>query len=768
MESVTKEVLFLLLLIFHHILIKSNSLVEENSVGCDRLRPETRSNKLKQRLDGKRIIHFGLMLSFPDPKGRSSFASSFDDGHDIAPAVYLAVKQVNNQTDLLKEYDIKILRLDGGCDVRGRTVIGANELVCSRKNIVGIIGPSCERSSKTVNQLTNRENFSIITINYGGQNAGTGNYPYAFGILGSKAIYSMAFAELIKDNNWINYALLYSGSNHHYSNLGRELLNLTTLIGYPPQFTSAIFDSFIPLRAVKESFSRVVIIIDSPRVILRTLCLAYHEDIMFPFYQWVFQGTIPRDFSNTSFTYRDRMYNCSESEIDASVNGSINFFLNALQDDRDEDTDGQGDYHDGYELEINTYSNEFHVPSKTSEWSKGFYDAVWALSYALNSSLEDLNASLIDYELGSPVLAESIKSHMLDLKFHGITGTVKFDNNTGFNEEGFLNVLQYKDNKNHEKIGLYKDGQLNFLPNISLSSVFIDSFFKERFIHVDVRVTAGILTLTSVTLILLISAQIVNICCRNNRAIKASSPDFNHLIFIGGYIIVIGTVLYTIENFQQINSTVKWHFCSFVPFLFSSGVTLILGTSCTKTWRLNRIYVHSKRCDKEDIKSIKGYVLVGFVCILVAVDLLVCILWRIIDPLTPRMYQTLNEKAGDEPVMIVDNACRSVYQEYWFIALVTSKLVLIFASFLLALSTQINIKEFKTSNVTMFTYCITVIFGLGIPLYAIIHFKNINISISVGTLSTSLNLSIWICIIILILPLIKDYKLTLKYTQVPN
>ena len=62
-----------------------------------------------------------------------------------------------------------------------------------------------------------------------------------------------------------------------------------------------------------------------------------------------FRGQHLRTFPlNTSFTYRDRIYNCSESEIDASVNGSINFFLNALQDDRDHDhndTDPQGDYH---------------------------------------------------------------------------------------------------------------------------------------------------------------------------------------------------------------------------------------------------------------------------------------------------------------------------------------------------------------------------------------------------------------------------------------
>ena len=94
MESITKEILFLSLLIFHHLLIESNSLVEKNRIGCDRLEPGTKDNKLTQRSGDKETVYFGLMLSFPDPQGRPSLASSFDDGHDIAPAVYLAVKQV--------------------------------------------------------------------------------------------------------------------------------------------------------------------------------------------------------------------------------------------------------------------------------------------------------------------------------------------------------------------------------------------------------------------------------------------------------------------------------------------------------------------------------------------------------------------------------------------------------------------------------------------------------------------------------------------------
>ena len=58
-----------------------------------------------------------------------------------------------------------------------------------------------------------------------------------------------------------------------------------------------------------------------------------------------------------------------------------------------------------------------------------------SMAYALNDSLIDLNMNLNEFKLGSSILAENIKNCMLNLKFHGITGNIKFDNNTGLNSE---------------------------------------------------------------------------------------------------------------------------------------------------------------------------------------------------------------------------------------------------------------------------------------------------------------------------------------------
>ena len=133
-----------------------------------------------------------------------------------------------------------------------------------------------------------------------------------------------------------------------------------------------------------------------------------------------------------------------------------------------------------------------------------------------------------------------------------------------------------------------------------------------------------------------------------------------------------------------------------------------------------------------------------------------CIVWRITDLLIPIQTQTLNAIGSeDELVILVQTTCHSDYEIYWYIVLLTPKVIVIIASFFLALSIQMNIKEFKTNNIIILTYFLTVIFGLGIPLYAISIITHISASVNTTLISLTLNLTTYACICTLFLPLIK-------------
>ena len=207
-------------------------------------------------------IYFGLMLSYPDPLGRKNLVSAFDDGHDIAPAAYLAVEQINNRSDLLSDYQIQLIPLDGGCTVIERTAIGINNLACSCEPVIGIIGPSCGTSASTVGRFTGRDQFSMTTIHYGERNmlGSREMFPYAFGMLGSNFITIEAFTKLVIRNDWSRIVLLYSEDDLDLSevSVGIERNSKNTSPGFDVAFISPIYDYFIPLKQIQQSLARVI------------------------------------------------------------------------------------------------------------------------------------------------------------------------------------------------------------------------------------------------------------------------------------------------------------------------------------------------------------------------------------------------------------------------------------------------------------------------------------------------------------------------------
>ena len=709
-------------------------------------------------------IYFGLMLSFPDPLGREALAAAFDDGHDIAPAAYLAVEQINNRSDLLSDYQIKVIRLDGGCTVTERTVIGLNKLACSCEPIVGIIGPSCGTSALTVGQFTGREQFSMVTIHYGERNI-FGNrtiFPYAFGMLGSNFITIQAFTDLIVRNNWTKIILLHSEDDIDLKEVSNGIENnIKNIPGFDVVFTSPIYNNFIPLKEMRKSFARIIIVLTSAVSALHTLCLAYHEGMIFPKYQWVFKERFDYDFYELSFHYKSIEYNCTDRNINETVYGSINLVWSAVSVDNVRCNTDIGltstEYELAYKKQILEYMAEYGEPSTETEWARGFYDAVWSLAFALNSSLGEINTTLADIEPGSKLLAQTIGKHMLNINFQGISGRINFDAITGINNAGDLNIYQFKEEKSSTLVGFYASGKLIML-NDSMPQ-FVRSIFDEKSVQVNIFAAISFLIISVATLFLAIPIHVINILYREHKTIKASSPNLNHIIFIGCYSTVLGNILLIItEAWQHTSTPSKSHICNIIPWFLGVGTSMIFGTVCTKTWRLHRIYASSKRVLRLNPKLLSDPVLGALVVVFVAVDILLCSIWISIDPLTSTRNTKMQESIGQElPTIDVTVTCQSNWLVFWSLVFIGYKCVLTACSFVLAIFTRIEKKEFKTINVIILAYLFAITFGIGVPVYTIISIININISIRFIILCLLINTIVYICLFALFFPSIVPF-----------
>ena len=699
------------------------------------------------------------MLSYPDPLERKSFAAEFDDGHDIAPAAYLAVEHINNRSDLLTNYWVELLQVDGGCTVTERTTIGINNLACICKPIVGIIGPSCGTSALFVGNLTGRDRFPMVTIHYGERNilGSREIFPFAFGMLGSNSNTIQAFTNLVIKNNWSKIVLLYSEDDLDLREVCTGIRkNIGDTPGFDVAFVSPIYDYFIPLQEIKQSFARVIIVLSSARATLRILCLAFHEGVIFPRYQWVFKERYEEDFTEISFSYEKNYYVCTEDDISKSIYGSINFVWSLSSDKRNKTVDdilASMEYEEGYKKQRSLYMNEYNVSSVRVEWARGIYDAVWSLAFALNSSLDELNTNLTQVVPGSKILAQAIANRMPDIDFQGISGRINFDSETGFNTARQIEIYQIGEAKYNTLIGFYTPKELVILNDTTHQ--FIRTTFDEMRVQISLAVAVPFLITTVALLLFAVPLQVINIIFRNKKIIKANSPNLNHLIFLGCYLTVIGMVVYIIIEIWQNTYTLLKSSCIAVPWFVNIGISMIVGTACLKTWRLYKLYRISKIARRLKDKTVSDPVLAAIIGALVFVDFLICLIWTCVDPLissTEVKIQASQESNPPTVIIVTMVSCQSKWLVYWVCVQVGYKCILISCSTVLAMLTNIKIKEFQTKNIIILAYLLAIAFGLGIPMYVIVSIIDVDISVHFAILCVVIDTVIYISLFALFLP----------------
>ena len=390
------------------------------------------------------------------------------------------------------------------------------------------------------------------------------------------------------------------------------------------------------------------------------------------------------------------------------------------------------EYEEGYEKQRNVYVNQYNVSSMPVEWARGIYDAVWSLAFALNSSLEELNMNLTEVVPGSKVhvLAQAIANHMPHVDFQGVSGRIDFDKETGFNTARQLNIYQIGGAKFDTLIGFYTSKELVIVSNTTPQ--FIKAAFDEKRVQVSLAVAVLFLIITAALLLFAVPLQIINIIFRNQRIIKANSPNLNNLIFLGCYLTVIGMVLHIItERWQQTYTPLKSS-CIAVPWFINIGISTIVGTACLKTWRLYRLYHISKSARRIQGKKMTDSVLGAMVGSLVFVDFLLCLLWTCMDPLRSSIeIKTQMSQESELPLTVIATTvtCQSKWLVYWVSVQIGYKCVLTGCSTVLAMLTNIKRKEFRTNNIIILAYLLAIAFGLGIPTYAIVGIIDVDISI---------------------------------------
>lgn len=717
--------------------------------------------------DSKTIIYILSLLPYPAPEGREALQPSWDEGPTLYLSEQLAVELINKNDSILCGYTLKLLQGDSGCDIRSKANEAFFEDVLYRQQPapLGIVGPGCSNSALTVSALSGRRELSILTIHIAGSLllADRMTYNYSFGTLDSTEVFVQASLALMRQNNWEPVGVLYDESRLYYASTVRrfeEELRSANM----SWISSAVYDTFIPLDVLVQDNIRVIFLFVGPDFLSKIFCLAYHLEILYPIYQFVVVSRVTDEIQPLSFKYMDRTITCTESDIAKAINGSL---IVHYQLESDEKTTDVGLSHkqflDIYKervLEYNTNVLSQNLTAdeliQTSFWAASYFDAVWSMALALNSSVETTDLINSGGHVYGSELADILKENLLEQDFNGLSGRITYNHSSGYVIRN-VNVYQIDSSRQMNLIAYY--AKLN--DTIVLTSAdgkFINATFRTESTIVAVSLTIGgiFLSILVLSFIVTLTLHILTVIHRDQKSVKASSTKLSHIAFFGCYILCFaGLVTFMVECLSGIiSAAAECHLFHVLNAASTIGGTLLFGPICARTWRLYRIYVHFKNPGR----FISDWFLLSVVLILSALNLIVVILSATIDPFRPGntattyFHEILDSEGNTVEIVLVERVVVDCVQDsffFWFgFSFLFAVSLMIFAFWLAVFTRNIPHKDFQTQSIMLLVYLLSGFATVGLLLYFVFMINILQFIV----LSTILTLSVLFSCLLLFLP----------------
>lgn len=669
-----------------------------------------------------------ILCLLPYPQTDPEYDPSWIEGPAISLALNMARDHVNSHTDILPDHRIELIHADSGCDFTTRAFVAFTSNVFSSGNkIIGIIGPGCSSSSLALAPVSGHEKISIVTVHGGGSPllSSRANFPYSVGTLGSSEGFVNVSLELMKKSSWKKVGLLFDESRVFYSSTKAKLIErIGEVPGGEVKFESPVYDYLIPLSVFRDERLRIIFIFTPAVTTRKILCLAFHLGFIYPAYQYIVSSNTFDDLAtDVSFAYDRQAYYCSKSDmVNTTLEGVtfLNYKLSALNETAA--TTYSSISFQEYDLLFRERIEMYNLDSTNayagnvsySVWSTYFYDSVWAWAVVWDRLMKThTDLSLADYEYGNTTLSNLVLDEFYTVDFEGVSGKVKF-----YRESGFLNrvfdifqvvngtlqvVAYYSEEESFVKIGPLQhisDEFENILYNVPIALVVV---------YLIVEIVQGVVT---------VGLHILSIIYREYHSVKASSPKLNQPIYIGAYIFVLAMFLGTLEHLPQINGILAANLCNALwAWLFPVAFTLTFGTVAARTWRLYRIFRHYLNPGR----LISNRILIGFVVVLLAVDVIIGTLWVSIDPLqlTEQIYE------HNDTVQIINLSCLSDNYFLWFFIVISYKATLLIAVLVLAVLTRsIQNQSFTTKSLRVLVFLFTTVFVAGFLAYYVFLFYN--------------------------------------------
>ena len=589
-----------------------------------------------------------------------------------------------------------------------------------------VLGPACNKDASLTAQLTSNY-FHVVQVSYGADTPLLSNiedFLQFYRTVPSYLSFQTALAAVMEQFEWRWVGVIHQESPYYTVALETFNSYLTRSIHGARVIGTQGVSSLLDLeRTLGEA--RIIIVMAPENMAAAILCTAYHLQMTGRQYQWILLGDYQEGWWKQKpklDTFLSLRVSCSERIMLEAVESTLILTYNLqLEGVTDLLQSGQtmDEFWTDFAAFFNTTSRK-RFKLQLAMLVPSTYDAVWSIALALNKTLSTDSVQLLSESQNNSNFNLSLRlnSAMETLDFQGASGRTAFTHGQHSQLPPATHVSQMQ-NGSIVFVGIHneREGALNLSNNLLWQSAKGPPRDRPRVNNetVEIYLVEIMLVIVSLGIILCVVFAIINCYYRKHKVIKASSPYINIFIITGCLMGFASVILISIENIDAHLdiAPASYHFlCNARPWFLSLGYTLAFGALFAKSWRIYSIFKNPWKRNR----PLKDHVLIGIIGILLSIDVVILVVWVVLDPLDLYAFTIDTDEDSftqERHFICSERATLDLTSDnfsLWIVILMTMKgCLLLFGLYIVSRTGSIKAEVFKDTK-----YTAVAIYGVGI------------------------------------------------------
>ena len=568
------------------------------------------------------------VVPYPD----SDELAGWDRGLETIPAGQLAIRHINNRTDLLGDLKLELVNIPSeACE---RSVVfdsyaALYQQILNSSCIGGLVGLYCSIVTDTLVPPVSHDKYGYVQLTSATSPLllNKVKFPYLFRSVATTAVFNKAMIAMMTNFNWSRVISIHDSVAFYFKSTANDFAKMIDgddtkelLSTVPISPTEEFFPE--AFRSLREAGSRVsyhAVTVEESRNIM---CGAFKERLLWPGYVYVFLERTIQELTT--------LVSCTPHEMMEAVEGVfiLKYRLQPTEDSTMVSGMPYSEYQWQYQAELRQLSDETGMNLQENEYGNSLYDQIWAYALAMNNSLDNIslpNGSFESTYKLTPGVRETLANQLRRLVFQGVTGLINFGE--AQEVQTFVDVYQVR-NGSAQLIGVFDsyDKNITFTSNFSFQNVPSDTFDTQRYL---VPLWLGLFVITAqILLLFLVTANLVFIIwMRKKPEIKSSSVRVSVFVQIGCYFLCLSPVVFTILSSFPIGNTEFTLFCNLDQWLTILGFTIVF---VSLFFRLLRIF-HIFRSFRSTGKYWSDKYLLSYISMVCLISVLLLGAWTVFD-----------------------------------------------------------------------------------------------------------------------------------------